>query len=536
MFEYLTRIELGELKLPRLYVDHVSGKTNDSLAAPAFLGADSEKVAGPASKADRESLWNDVLSYNARLGASDSSLAGIEALARGKAVPVVTGQQPGLFGGPLYTLYKVLTAVALSERLSAEGKTRVVPILWNAADDSDFEEVSTASFFDGELSRKTFSVSSAYHSQGRMVGSIPTEAVEEPFNALARMLGETSDENPAARFVGEAFSVARDMGEAFSALFLRLASSSGVAVVDARLPSVSGCSKEVIDAYLKSAPSVEREATASLRALRDLGYDEPVSEHSAEVCVFLKDGETRKRISPDELSNVRQLWEKGGVELVPNVLLGPIVRNEILGAVANVLGPSEIAYTFVTSAICKVLGFDQVPIFPRLSMTLVPRDLMVLIDSDAGRLGELIRAFDETANDYFRRNVPADVEGPLTQLTAEIRSALERATEQAVLSGRSTQDITASARRKIEFELQRITDAFHSVHRKKALAEKPMLRQGRELLSPRGTLQERVFCSLAPLVYSGESFLSGAQELAHVHVRECLEGRAHHYGIVADIP
>ncbi|KPJ60528.1 MAG: hypothetical protein AMJ46_05835 [Latescibacteria bacterium DG_63] len=536
MLEQLSRMELESLKFPRLYVDYVMSKVPPTFEAPTLFGTGTTEDVAPPSGVDRESLWNDVLEYNSRLGASESSLDNIRALALGEAVPVLTGQQPGLFGGPLYTLYKVLTAASLSERPVREGTRRFVPVLWNASDDSDFEEVSSASFFDGELSRKTFSMSGAYHSQGRMVGSVPTEAVNEPFGALLRSLVESSDATAARRLIEDSLRPAGDLGEFFSALFLRIASASGIVVVDARLPSVSKCSRDVLGAYLKKATSVEREVVASLKALTDVGYSKPVSASSAEVCVFLKEGEIRKKVSPDELSRVGELWEKGEAELVPNVLLGPILRNELLGVAASVLGPSEVGYTFVTSAVSRVLGFRQTPVFPRLSMTVFPRSLTVLVESGAKRPEDVILAFDEAASDYVLRRVPENVEKELARFTGQVRSAMDTASELASASGRSTEDVTASARRKIDFELQRVRDAFLSVYRKRALAETPVLRQGREFLSPKGTLQERIFCCLAPLVYSGESFVSDAQEVARTHVRECLEGRVHHYVTVADIP
>ncbi len=53
---------------------------------------------------------------------------------------VTTGQQPGLFGGPLYSLYKGLTAIRLAERLEALLKRPVLPIFWVASEDHDWDE------------------------------------------------------------------------------------------------------------------------------------------------------------------------------------------------------------------------------------------------------------------------------------------------------------------------------------------------------------------------------------------------------------
>src|SRR5207237_6414898 len=80
---------------------------------------------------------------------------GRDRLAAGDVLVVTTGQQPGLFTGPLYTVYKALSAMALARRLEREGRTPVVPVFWVAGDDHDFAEANHAWFLDknGELAQ-----------------------------------------------------------------------------------------------------------------------------------------------------------------------------------------------------------------------------------------------------------------------------------------------------------------------------------------------------------------------------------------------
>ncbi len=84
---------------------------------------------------------------NRRLGADQEALKSIDALGKG-AVAILTGQQVGLFGGPLYTLYKALTAVELARRATSQLNRPVVPLFWMDADDHDFDEVREARFID----------------------------------------------------------------------------------------------------------------------------------------------------------------------------------------------------------------------------------------------------------------------------------------------------------------------------------------------------------------------------------------------------
>src|SRR5260370_9287416 len=80
---------------------------------------------------------------------------GRDRLAAGDVLAVTTGQQPGLFTGPLYTIHKALSAIALAQRLERERRVPVVPVFWVAGDDHDFVEANPTAFLNsaGGLTR-----------------------------------------------------------------------------------------------------------------------------------------------------------------------------------------------------------------------------------------------------------------------------------------------------------------------------------------------------------------------------------------------
>jgi len=139
------------------------------------------------------------------------------------------------------------------------------------------------------------------------VGAMRTQALSGPVEALMRDL----EKSPATTFlmplIEDGLSVAGDWGEFFSALLVRLFSSSGMVVVDSRLSSVGKYSRPTIDAYLREASSVEVRIADCLNELRERGYGEPVSPRSGETCVFLKDGTARRKVSKEELPAVADL-------------------------------------------------------------------------------------------------------------------------------------------------------------------------------------------------------------------------------------
>ena len=93
---------------------------------------------------DRPTVAAVLDEQNRALGADEASLAGARRLRDPRALVVIGGQQAGLFGGPLYTLHKALTVLALAHRLETDLGCPVVPMFWIASDDHDLAEVARA--------------------------------------------------------------------------------------------------------------------------------------------------------------------------------------------------------------------------------------------------------------------------------------------------------------------------------------------------------------------------------------------------------
>ena len=547
MFELFVREGLGGFGFPPFYVDYAEGRLPNSLNDPRLFGEKEKKEFGRGSSASvRRPFWNEVLDYNARLGASEASLRAIEDLRDGRALPIVTGQQAGLFGGPLYTLYKALTAISLAGAVSGQtanraqdgvaGGRRTVPVFWNASDDSDFAEVDSAVFFGKDLLLKKLAVSASNHVPGNMVGSTSPEALNAPIEILMEDFGEQKGTPFVLSLVEDSLAPARDWGEFFSSLILHLLASSGLVVVDARMGSVAEHSKDVMSSYLKKAGEVQVRISERLEEMRKRGYAGPVSPLAGESCVFVRKGETRTKVLKEELPGIADLWHKNAVELLPNVLFGPVVRDVLMAPVANVVGPSEVSYYSVGRALYEVLELEQRPVFPRMSLTIVPGDLTFLVKDDPALFKGLVLSFDSIARSFVESRIPAEVTEELETSGREMHAILERLRRLAEGSGMSTAEVVASAAKKMDFELSRIGQGLTASYRKKIVNERPMLRAAGDFLLPGGGLQERSLCCLAPLIYGGESLLLDLAKMAAMSVEEVFAGRINHYIVSTGIP
>src|SRR5262249_42349990 len=127
-----------------------------------------------------EELAAILASQQQRRNAPAAAVEAARRLASPDAVAVVTGQQAGLFGGPLYTLFKAITAIQLAERVSQERGVDAVPVFWIDAEDHDWDEVRSCTVFDQSASPQEVALPSLHTAQARPVASIQlTQSIDE---------------------------------------------------------------------------------------------------------------------------------------------------------------------------------------------------------------------------------------------------------------------------------------------------------------------------------------------------------------------
>lgn len=95
----------------------------------------------------RNEIASILRRQNEQFGADAAVMQQIDELEKQDSVAIVTGQQVGLFTGPIYTIYKALTAVKIARELCQRG-IRAVPIFWMETEDHDFQEATCRTILD----------------------------------------------------------------------------------------------------------------------------------------------------------------------------------------------------------------------------------------------------------------------------------------------------------------------------------------------------------------------------------------------------
>jgi uncharacterized protein YllA (UPF0747 family) len=164
---------------------------------------------------------------------------GRDRLAAGPVVAVTTGQQPGLFTGPLYTVYKALSAIAYAQRLERELGAAVVPVFWVAGDDHDFAEANHASFLNGagEAVRIVLRERPPAAKQLSLSQEPCGPEVNAALDRLAADTPETEFKDDVLRWLREAYRPEANLADGAATALHQLLAARGIAVFRAHHPA-----------------------------------------------------------------------------------------------------------------------------------------------------------------------------------------------------------------------------------------------------------------------------------------------------------
>ena len=347
---------------------------------------------------------------------------------------VTTGQQPGLFGGPLYNLHKALTAVRLAEALeSALGKP-VIPVFWVASDDHDWAEANHTYLVGVDNELHGFAIDAPdpdVHPPIHRIPLGPTAAarVEE----FLQTLPETDFSAKYFELIRGAYTSEATLSDGFHTVYQELLGRFGIFFTDAAHPVVKQHSAETLLDELDRCEEFETVLRATGDALESAGYGLQVPILDGGVNLFLEgpsgreriyrqDGGFRLRNSDTQLSaeEVRSRQAEDPAVLSPNVLLRPVIESMLFPTLSYVGGPGEMAYFAQLGAYFAAHGLEMPIVYPRFGVTPVETKIRKVLQKFGLDVDALNRPFHEVAGDIAREEVPPEVKKALGGLRGTI--------------------------------------------------------------------------------------------------------------------
>jgi bacillithiol biosynthesis cysteine-adding enzyme BshC len=495
----------------KLFTDFLVGKANRfyprSIHFCDWVGDEAKGI--NLDHARREAVAEVLRSQNKGWSASAKALENIERLKNG-ASAVVTGQQVGLFGGPLFSIFKALTAIKLAEEATLKG-IDCVPIFWLATEDHDFAEVNHANLLGREKTALRRVEVSAGGLEGAPVSARPfAEDVKSAVAAASESLGDSEITDLLRGF----YRAGETLGSAMAKFFARLFGEYGLVLLDPSNCDVHRIAAPIFVEAIRRSEELDKSLLQRGKELESAGYHQQVKVTASSTLLFSLESGARvpikrvngkfaigkQHVSADELE---QRLSQAPEKFSPNVLLRPIMQDFLLPTLVYVGGPAEVAYFAQCQVVYGTLLGRVTPVLPRGSATLVEEHQQKILQKLSFTLLDVFQEPETVRKLIAAKVMPADLNARFDEAAAQLENTLRSITEPLEKFDPTLADAAQRSASKMRYQLKRLRERTAAAELRR---DEVVSRKGAELstvLFPNKNLQEREIAGISFLARHG---------------------------------
>ncbi len=498
--------------------------------APFFSGDPSDRAAWAAAIARtqaherrRRDIAAIVGAQQQRRRAPARAIDAGQRLADGRTVAILTGQQAGLFGGPLFTLLKALTALKLADQVSRDHHVPAVAIFWIDAEDHDWEEVRSCTVFDEELTPKSVALAPRATPEPAPVADVRLdESIVALLDQLERLLPPTEFRPSLVADLRAAYPPGIGMAEAFGRWLETVLGSRGLIVYDSSDPASKPLARDVFARELSMPGQTARLAALAGSNLVARGYHSQVQTQDEGLALFHLEGGRRairqhdgrfvvgdKNYAPAAL--VKEATDRPA-GFSPNVLLRPVVQDTMFPTICYVAGPNELAYLGQLRGIYDHFGVPMPLMYPRATATLVDSAALRFLTKYKLPL-EALHAQDEAAlNELLKTQIPPAIEESFAGAAGAIEAQMARLVRALPALDPTLEGAASSTLGRMLHDLQTLHGkVIHAAKRRDETLRRQFM-HARALAFPNGHAQERVIGFVSFLNQYGPALLDRLDE------------------------
>lgn len=524
--EPTTRIAVDIRRFPwirRLAADYAY---NFSSLASFFSGDPSDRSAwahaircAQANTPRRAELASVLANQQERRGAPARAREAARQLADPRAVALVTGQQAGLFGGPLFTLLKALTALKLADKVSREHSVPTVAVFWIDAEDHDWNEVRSCTVFDETLATRSISLPARpASSDPAPVASIQLDgSISKALEELESVLPPTEFRAGLLADLRDAYAPGTGMAEAFARWLERVLGPRGLVVYDSSDAAAKPLASEVFVRELTSPGDTARQAAAAGAELVARGYHSQVQQSDDAVALFHLDGGRRlirrqgdRFVVGDETfapSALIQEAKTAPATFSPNVLLRPIVQDTLFPTICYVAGPNELAYLGQLRQIYERFGVPMPLMYPRASATLVDSGALRFLQKYKLPLEALQPQDESSLNQLLETQIPTSVEDSFSGVSHAIETSMARLVQTIPALDPTLQGAAQSTLGRMQHDLATLHNKIIQAAKRRDETLRRQYMRARTLAFPQGHAQERTISFISFLNQYGPALI-----------------------------
>lgn len=451
----------------------------------------------------------------------------LERILDGDGLLVTTGQQPVLFLGPLYVLYKALGAIQLAREVEEATGRPALAAFWVASDDHDWREVGGTALLDRDNRLRSVRLEPPPDWTDRSAGPSPLP------EAVGDRLDEVEEYLPESDFVGEylelfrgAYRPGRRVARAFGRALAGVLEDRPMAVLDTGRKEVKRAAAPLLRRALEEAGAGEEALRVGARRVRRAGYEPRIPVLEGGTHVFYDTGETRVRLYRAEGGGFRlgpdgrevgvapllEELESRPERFSPNVALRPVLESWLLPAAYSVVGPGELAYWTQLPPLFRERAVAMPTLRPRPSWVVLEEKIAKVLRKVEARPEEFSDGGEELVRRTVAESRPEAVDAALAELRGAIQAATEGVEEALERELPGIRSSVGKARSDLFGAVDELEGAVDSRVEERQEVLVRQIRKAAVHLYPDGRPQERVLSPLYHLARYGRGFVDAVEE------------------------
>ena len=454
--------------------------------------------------ADRDVLAETLLAQNERWGLDANARSHIETLRDPDSIAVVTGQQVGLFTGPLYTIYKTLTTLQLVEEWADQTGRPVVPVFWVEGEDHDFEEIATAHVLHRNEVVPLSYTPDVDDNPGAVGRLALTDEIHDVVDRLDEALPPSDFKPTVMQHVRDAYTPGTRLEDAFTQLMRSFFADDGLVFMnpdDARLKALA---RPLFRREIEDPEASAAQVDAAGQTLRDRGYHAQVTARptnlfwlgndSRRAIDVADDGTFRLRGTDRTFSRSELLdrLDETPERFSPNVVLRPLMQDHLLPTAAYVAGPGEVSYFAQYGGVYDWADLEMPLIHPRASVSLVEGKVQTVLDKYDLTGADFRTDLDPLFQNVVVDTMEVDVDTLFSEALPQLHQALNALKPEVEAVDRTLGASTEATRSAIMDEMESLKQKVVRAEKRQQDEVRSQLRKAHVNLRPHGTLQERM--------------------------------------------
>ncbi|MDZ7680649.1 MAG: bacillithiol biosynthesis cysteine-adding enzyme BshC [Fodinibius sp.] len=494
-------------ELFKTYVHNFDQLSNFYDTNPFDEQAIAKKIDNFTFTGDRDQLVEILTAFNEQFDTHKSAQANIRRLGDEQTLAVVTGQQLGIYGGPLYTVLKTISVIHIARKLEQRYNRPVVPVFWLADEDHDYEEIRSITVLNNDTDDVEHH---ALPSKGDELPTVAEMAIPEQIEQLREALQEsfyqTDFSDDLWELLDSCFKPGQSFRSAFGQFISSLFSEHGLVLAGSNHPKVKQVTANALQQSVAQADAIRESLETQTAALSDR-YHQQVTLYDSNL-FYLDEDVGRTKISRNSNG-----WHAGSArdwdfqQLVddidhhphkfsPNVFMRPILQDMLLPTLGYVAGPGETAYFGQMKGMYSCFDLDMPVIFPRLSVTIVEPAIDRIINELPFEFHEFSRRIEDLESDYVDRTEQRDLEAIFDKWKEDINELVAPRKEDVSAIDPTLEGAVEKSTARYFSELDKLKGKVYRAVKKKDDIQLKRIRRIKANLFPDGSLQERTVAGI----------------------------------------